>query len=95
MCRKGKSITFYSRKFIPTRVNYITIERKLLSIVETPKEFGNIPSGQKIKVITDCKILTYIGHNTERVKKWKLILEDYNPEFMARQGSENIVAEVD
>ena len=37
--QESKPITFYSRKLNPLQVNYITIERELLFILETLKEF--------------------------------------------------------
>ena len=40
--QKGKCIVFYSRKLNPAQINYTTTERKLLSIVETLKEFRTI-----------------------------------------------------
>jgi hypothetical protein len=53
----GKPVAFYSRKL--TDLLYSTTERKLLSIVETLKEFRNVLLGQKIKVHTDHENLTY------------------------------------
>jgi hypothetical protein len=46
----GKPVAFYSRKLQPAQTCYTTTEHKLLSIVETLKEFRNILLGQKIKV---------------------------------------------
>jgi hypothetical protein len=41
-----KPIAFYSRKLNPAQTRYTTTERELLSIVETLKEFRNIPRSQ-------------------------------------------------
>ena len=89
----GKPIAFYSRKLNPAQVNYTTTERELLSIVENQKEFRNILLGQQIKIYTDHKNLTYKRFNTERVMRWRLIPEEYNPVLMYIQGSRNIVAD--
>ena len=63
--------------------------------METLKEFRNIPLGQQIKVHTDHKNLTHKPYNTERVMRWRLLLEKYNPEKLIYiQGSKNITAGV-
>ena len=43
--QQGKPIAFYSKKLNPTQINYATIEREFLSIVQTQKEFRNILLG--------------------------------------------------
>ena len=91
--QKGKPIAFYSRKLKPEQTRYTTTERELLSIVETLKEFRNILLGQKIVVHTDHKNLTCKNFNTERVMRWRLILEEYGPELRYIKGEHNIVAD--
>ena len=91
--QKGKPIAFYSRKLKPEQTRYTTTERELLSIVETLKEFRNILLGQRIVVHTDHKNLTCKNFNTERVMRWRLILEEYNPELRYIKGEHNIVAD--
>jgi hypothetical protein len=63
----GLPIAFYSRKLNNAQKNYTTTERELLAIVETLKEFRNILLGQRIKIYTDHKNLTYKNFNTECV----------------------------
>ena len=43
--QEGKPIAFYNRKLNLAQLNYTTIERELLVIVETLKEFRNIMLG--------------------------------------------------
>lgn len=91
--QNGKPIAFYSRKLNSAQKNYTTGERELLSIVETLKEFKNILFGQKIKIFTDHKNLTFKTFNTERVTRWRLLVEEYGPELVYIKGAHNVVAD--
>ena len=90
--QKGRSITFYSRKLNPAQIQYTTIERNLFAIVETLKDFINMLLGQRICVYTDHKNLTYKTFNTDCVLRWRLILEDFLPDFIYIKGQNNAIA---
>ena len=47
------------------QIYHTTTERRLLTIVDTLKDFRNILLGQQIKVYTDHKNLTYNAINME------------------------------
>ena len=89
----GKPIAFYSRKLNDAQTRYTTTERELLSIIETLKEFKTILIGHKIIVYTDHKNLTCKNFNTERVMRWRLILEEFGPELRYIKGEDNVVAD--
>ena len=84
--QKGKPIAFYYRKLNSSKQNYTTTDKELLSIAETLKEFRNILSGHQIIVYTDHKNITYKFFNTERVMRWRLILEEFGPELKYIKG---------
>ena len=88
--QEGNPIAFYSRKLNPAQTRYTTTERELLSIVETLKEFRTILLGQKIEVFTDHQNLTYKNFNTERVMRWRLILEEFNPKLSYIKGEKTL-----
>ena len=90
----NKPIAFYSRKLNDAQTRYTTTERELLSIVETLKAYRNILLGYKIVVHTDHKNLVYKTFNTERVMRWRLLIEEFGPELRYIKGEQNIVADV-
>ena len=73
--------------------NYTTTEKGLLSIEATLKEFHNILLGQQITVYTDHKNLTYKMFNTDRVMRWCLILEEFEPELKYIKVENNVIAD--
>ena len=91
--QNGKPIAFYSRKLRDGQKNYSTTEREMLAIIETLKEFRTILFGQQIKVYTDHKNLTFDTCNTERVMRWRMVLEEYGPELIYIKGEHNLVAD--
>jgi hypothetical protein len=88
-----KPIAFYSRKMSKTQQRYTTGEQELLSIVETLKEFKNILLGQQLVVHTDHKNILYGNLSNDRITRWRLLLEEYGPEFVHVRGTDNVVAD--
>ena len=91
--QNDKPIAFYSRKLTGAQTRYTTTERKLLSIVETLKEFRTILIGQNIEIYTDHKNLTCTNFNTDRVIRWRLLLEEYGSKIYYIKGTENEAAD--
>ena len=79
--QKGKPITFYSRKITNSQQRYALMERELLSIIETLKEFRTILLARRLRIYTNHKYLTCKKLNTDRVLRWRLILEEYGPDI--------------
>ena len=91
--QEGKPLAFYSRKLNSAQKRYTTGEQELLSIVETLKEFRNILLGQKLVVHTDHKNIIYGNLTNDRVARWRLLLEEFGPEYVHIAGKDNIVAD--
>jgi len=91
--QEGKPIAFCSRKLDPAQTRHTTTERELLSIAETLKEYRNMLLGQQIEVFTDHKNPVYKHFNTERVVRWRLLLEEFSPELTHVKGVNNVVAD--
>ena len=75
------------------KFSFIKIE--LLAIVETVKEFKGMLWGQDIKVFTDHKNLTRdaLGLTSDRVYRWRLLLEEYAPEIVHIKRIQHTVAD--
>ena len=84
----NRPIAFFSKKHSKMQQKYSVTEIELLAIVETLKEFKGMPWGQDIKVYTDHKNLTRdaLGLTSDRVYRWRLLLEEYAPEIMYVKG---------
>ncbi len=91
----NRPIAFFSRKLYETQTKYSVTKIKLLTIVETLKEFWGMLWGQQIKVYTDHKTLIRDepGLTSDRVYRWRLLLEEYAPEFVYIKGIYNTVAD--
>ena len=63
--------------------------------METLKEFKGMLWGQNIKVYTDHKNLVQdaLGNSSDRVYRWRLLLEEYGPEIVYIKGIDNTVAD--
>ena len=91
----GHPVVYYSRKLNLAQCNYMTIEKELLSIIETFKEFCTILLGSRIRVHMDHKNLTHrlIDFTTQRVLHWCLLLKEFNPTFLYKAGPDNILTD--
>jgi len=89
----GKPIAYYTRKLNKAQSKYPTGEKELLSIIETLKEFQNILLGQKVVVHTDHLNLLYTKLASNRLIRWRMMLEEFGPQIEHVEGKNNVVAD--
>ena len=95
LSQDGKPLSFFSRKLTAPQKNYTVTEKELLAIVEGLKHFKNIIYGYPVKVFSDHKNLVYAAtvSESQRVMRWRMILEEYGPEIIHIKGDENAAAD--
>jgi hypothetical protein len=64
-----------------------------LNEVHYLREFRNILLGYKIIVHTDHKKLTYAESTSDRVMRWRLLIEEFGPEFRHIKGKHNLIVD--
>ena len=70
------------------------MEKELLSIIETAIHHRGILVGFKIRFHSDHKNLSFENFKSERVRRWRLLLEEFNYEFQYTPGKDNVVADM-
>ena len=87
-------IAFYSRKLNPVQRNYTVMEKELLFIIESLDYFRNILIVFKIIIHSDHKNLSFNNFRSERVRRWRLLLEEYDYTFTYTSGKNNFIADL-
>jgi hypothetical protein len=89
----GKPLGFYTRKLNPAQKNYTVGERELLGIVEGLKAFEGILRGQDVTVHTDHLNLLYSDMPSQRMIRWRLLMEEFHPQVVHVAGKDNDAAD--
>ena len=74
-------VAFYSRKLNAVQCNCTTMEKELLSMMETATYHCGIIFSFKIKFHSDHKSLSFKNFKSKRVRRWCLLLEEYDYEY--------------
>jgi RNase H-like domain found in reverse transcriptase len=92
--QKSWPIAFYSRKLDSAQRNYTTMEKELLSSIETSQQYRHILLGHHCTFYCDHKNLGFHSFKSERVCQWRAMLEEFDYSFVYCPGKDNIVADM-
>ena len=91
--QKGKPVAYFSKKLNAAQLNYSTIDKELLSIVMTLKEFRSMLLGASITIHTDHRNILSIGDVSQRRLRWISYVDEYGPTIKYIEGPKNVIAD--
>jgi hypothetical protein len=78
-------IAYFSCKLSAVQCNYITLEKELLSIVETLIKYLSILLGSPIIAFTDHRNLTFNTNQSQHTLHWRLLMEEFKTTWFITQ----------
>ena len=86
-------VAYYSKKLNSTQKNYSTMDKELLSIVMTLKEFWSMLLGAVINMYTNHKNILTTGDSSQRRLRWISYVNKYGPTLHYIKGPSNVIAD--
>ncbi|KAG0420015.1 Transposon Tf2-11 polyprotein, partial [Dictyocoela roeselum] len=93
LSQNKKPIGFYSYKFNESEKNYTVAEKELFAIIMSLLYFKPIIFTNRIIIHTDNKNLIPDKSISNRIQRWKLLIEEFNYEIKHIDGNKNVVAD--
>ena len=91
---KEQPIVFMSKSLHGAELNWSTVEKEAFAIFATLTKHNHLLRDNKFLLRTDHKNLTYINmDSSQKVKRWKLALQEFDFDIEHVAGKNNFVAE--
>ncbi len=89
-----RPVAYYIRKLNSTQCNYATIDKELLCVVATLREFQSMLLGAELHIYTDHKNILNVGNLSERRLCWISYVNEYGPTMHFIEGPRNVIADI-
>jgi hypothetical protein len=89
----NRSVTYYSRKLNSAQCNYGTIDKELLCVIATLREFGSVLLGAGLHIYTDHKNILNVGDSSEQRLCWIFYVDEYGPTIHYIEGPRNVIVD--
>ena len=91
--QEGNLVANYSRKLTPAQRKYPVCDKEALSFLEALHEYRSILYGAQIRLWTDHKNLAQRDINSPRLLRWRLLIEEFNPDIRFWSSDKNFGAD--
>jgi hypothetical protein len=91
--KEGRPVAYFLQELTQSQQNYTTMEKEMLFIISTLKEFQGMLLGVDIRVFMDHKNLTFNTLKTQCVLCWHTIIEEFSPILHFIKGPCNILVD--
>jgi hypothetical protein len=86
-------VAYYSRNLNSAQRNYATIDKELLCVVATLREFRSMLLGAELHIYTDHKSILNVGNSSEQRPCWISYVDKYGPTIHYIEGPHNFIAD--
>ncbi len=89
----NQPVAFYSRKLNSAQCNYATIDKELLCVIATLRDFWSMLIGAESHIYTDHKNILNVGDVSEQRLHWISYVDEYGPTTHYIEGPRNVIVD--
>ncbi len=79
-------VTYNSKKLNSAQMNYTTIDKELLCVIATLREFCSMLLGAELHIHTDHKNILNVGDSSKQRLQWISYVDEYSPTLHYVEG---------